>query len=57
MPPQEAEVKHTSASIHELSIPARLYATLGIRDILRLNRMLTDMLAFMEQIGVGAAVA
>ena len=26
-------------------------------DILRLNRMLTDMLAFMEQIDVGVAVA
>jgi hypothetical protein len=26
-------------------------------DILGLNRMLTDMLTFMEQIGMGAAVA
>lgn len=26
-------------------------------DILRLNRMLTDMLAFMEQSGMGAADA
>ena len=55
--PLEAEVKYTSASIHELSIPARLYETLRVRHILRLNRMLTNMLAFMEQIGVGAVVA